>query len=398
MRFRGPALLLLFFLVLSLTGAGATEIDTLPAFSEEQPGTTAPQTPGSAEAAVETTPPAARETTATEAIEIPKLRFTAVGDIMPGRRVGKKLEAEGGYPSAFSSVKGILKQGDIVFANLEAPLTASSHGLSKEKKIVLKASPDAIEAIKTGGFNLISLSNNHIMDYYDTGLFDTISLLDENGIAHAGAGKNLEEAGRPAVIEKNGYKIGLLCYTDMAKYIYDGQPRISFEAGPDKAGVVPRDYEVIRQAVAQLRPRVDLLAVSLHWGVEESFTITPEQVDFARKLLDDGADMILGHHPHQFQGIELYKGKPIIYSMGNFLFDQNDPENMESFIVEMEYEGGTLKSLTAKPVRIADKSRVELQSGEAAFNILEREAGLCEKLGTVADIVDDTLVFRLDGQ
>ena len=394
MRFRGPALLLLFLLLLSLTGAQAGLLNTAPVFSDIQPETAETQALVP-EATTASSSATVIETTAAEAVvETPKLRFMAVGDIMPGRRVGKKLEAGGGYASAFSGVEPILKQGDVVFANLEAPLTASGHGLSKEKKIVLKGSPGAIEAIKAGGFNLISLSNNHIMDYYDVGLFDTISLLDENGIAHAGAGKNLEEAGRPAIIEKNGYKIGLLCYTDMAKLIYAGKPNLSFEAGPEKAGVVPRDYEVIKQAIADLRDKVDLLAVSLHWGVEESFTVTPEQVDFARKLLDDGADMILGHHPHQFQGMEIYKGKPIIYSMGNFLFDQNDPENMESFIVEMQYEGTALKSLTAIPVSIVDKSRVELQTGEAAANLLKREGDLCGRLGTAADIAGDTLVLN----
>ena len=390
MRFRGPAFVLLIFFLMSMTGLQINEVQALPTYSETPIVTTAePYQPVSA--------PASQEIITVEsAIEVPKLNFTAVGDIMLGRSVGKRLEKAGSYKYAFSDVEDILKQGDIVFANLESPLTASTHGLSKDKKIVLKGSPDAIEAIITGGFNLLSLSNNHMLDYYDTGLYDTVSLLEKNGIAHSGAGKNIEEAGKPALIEKNGYKIGLLSYTDMANYIYEGEPRISFAAGDNKAGVIPRDYEAARQAIASLRGSVDLLVVSLHWGIEESFTIAPEQVDFARKLLDDGADMILGHHPHQFQGIEIYKGKPILYSMGNFMFDQNDPENMETFIIEMHYEGKNLKSLVAKPVRIVDKSRAELQTGSSAQSILTREAGLCEQLGSTPKIDGDTLVFTTD--
>jgi poly-gamma-glutamate capsule biosynthesis protein CapA/YwtB (metallophosphatase superfamily) len=388
MRFRAPAFILLILFILSLTGVRMEVAQVIPAYSEAPPV--------EVEGPYLTEPQPQEIVTAEAAVKVPELKIAAVGDIMLGRGVGRRLEKAGGYKYAFSGVEEVLKQGDIVFANLESPLTASTHGLSSEKKIVLKGSPDSIEAILSGGFNLLSLSNNHIMDYYDTGLYDTISLLDANGIAHSGAGKNIEEAGKPALIEKNGYRIGLLCYTDMAHYIYEGTPAISFAAGEDKAGVIPRDYETIRQAIARLRDSVDLLAVSLHWGIEESFTVTPEQVDFARKLLDDGADMILGHHPHQFQGIEIYKGKPILYSMGNFLFDQNDPENMETFIVEMRYEGKNLKSLAARPVRIADKCRAELQTGASAQNILTREAGLCEQLGTIPEIEGDMLVFRTD--
>lgn len=390
MRFRGPAFVLLVLYLMSLTGLQINEVQAVPAYSE---------TPAVADAEpyqpVPSTVPQ-EIITVESAVEVPKLNFTAVGDIMLGRNVGKRLEKAGSYSLAFSGVADVLKQGNIVFANLESPLTPSTHGLNKEKKIVLKGSPDAIEAILTGGFNLLTLSNNHMLDYYDTGLFDTVSLLDKNGIAHSGAGKNIEEAGKPALIEKNGYRIGLLSYTDMANYIYEGEPRISFAAGENKAGVIPRDYETIRQAIANVRDSVDLLAVSLHWGIEESFKIAPEQVDFARKLIDDGADMILGHHPHQFQGIEIYKGKPILYSMGNFMFDQNDTENMETFIVEMHYEGKSLQSLVARPVRIVEKSRAELQTGQPAQNILAREAGLCEQLGSTPEIEGDSLIFKIN--
>ena len=392
MRFRGSLFILLIFYMMSLTEVQLTEVKVLPAYAEIQPAITAePDQPSPV--------PLQQETITTGAgIELPELDITAVGDIMLGRSVGRKLQKAGSYKYAFSAVEDVLKQGDIVFANLESPITASTHGLSPDKKIVLKSSPDAVEAIVSGGFNLLSLSNNHIMDYYDTGLYDTMALLDKSGIIHSGAGKNREEAARPVLMEKNGYKIGLLSYTDMADIVYEGEPSISFAAGDDKAGVIPRDYETARQAIANLRGSVDLLIVSLHWGVEESFTVAPEQIDFARKLLDDGADMILGHHPHQFQGIEIYKGKPILYSMGNFMFDQNDPENMETFITEMHYEGKNLKSLIARPVRIVEKCRAEMQTGAAAQSILAREVGLCEKLGAAPKIEGDALVFLDDAK
>jgi poly-gamma-glutamate capsule biosynthesis protein CapA/YwtB (metallophosphatase superfamily) len=324
-----------------------------------------------------------------------KVNFLAVGDIMLGRNVGKRLEANPeGFEYAFKLVKNILTKGDIVFANFEAPATLSEKGLDKRYKIVLKCKPVAVETIKNAGFNLVSIANNHILDYYDTGLIDTIKLLDANGIKHSGAGNNLAEARKPAIIEIDGTVFGLISFTDMA-YTYSGSPNLNIKAAENRAGVVAREYETIKQDILAIKDSVDILAVSLHWGVEESFTITPEQIEFAHKLLDDGADIILGHHPHQFQGIEIYKGKPIFYSLGNFIFDQNDPENMESFIVNMEYTEKILTGLTATPVRILDKSYVKRQIGESAMNILNRQVKLCEQLNTSCEIENYKLIFNL---
>lgn len=326
--------------------------------------------------------------------EVPGLRLIAVGDIMLGRGVGMRLKKAGSYGIAFSKVSDYLKQGDVTFANLESPITSSTHSLDKKRKIVLKGAPESVEALTGAGIDVVSLANNHMMDYYEKGLFDTIDILDKNNILHIGSGRNMDDARKSAIIERNGIKIGFLAYSDMAELVFAGDPYLKYSAEKDKSGVLPRKYETIKEDVDKLRGQVDILAVSLHWGVEESFTIPPEQVEFAHRLIDDGVDVILGHHPHQFQGIEMYKGKPVIYSMGNFLFDQNDPENMESFIMDIRYIGNKLESCTAIPVRILDKSYVEIQTGAAASNILEREAELCSKLGTVPETVNDTLVFK----
>lgn len=347
--------------------------------SDEQPTETVP----------ELLPPEPKEP------ELPELRFMAMGDIMIGRGVGARLRKAGGYEKAFEKVAAYLNLGDVVFANLETPLTDSKHGLDNTRKIVLKAEPESIAALTGAGINLISLSNNHILDYYEKGLFDTMELLDQNGIKHAGAGKNIEEARTPAIIEKNGLKIALLAYTSMAELTYAGKPYQNYAAGPKKSGLVQNRYETIKEDILKIRDEVDLVAVSLHWGVEDSFKVKPEQTELAHKLIDDGADMILGHHPHQFQGIELYKGKPILYSMGNILFDQNDPENMESFIIDMKYKGTELVEFDAIPVRIIDKSIVEIQTGSNAVSLLARQAELSLKLGTEPVTEDGILKFNI---
>lgn len=325
------------------------------------------------------------------------VRIAAVGDIMLGRGVGMRLDNEGkGYIYPFEKVAGILKENDVIFGNLECPMTGRTECLDKNYKYVLKSEVKAIASIEYAGFNLLSLANNHILDYYEAGLFDTMDILKARGIAFSGAGKNLAEARKPAIIEKKGLKIALLSYTDMAEYIYKGNPSISFAAGEDKAGVAPRKAEYIFEDVEKIKDSVDILIVSLHWGIEESFIIAPEQIELAHTLIDMGVDVILGHHPHQFQGIEIYKGKPIAYSLGNFIFDQNDPENQEAFIVIMEFTGSELISMSALPVRTIGKTQVVPQSAEEAYGMMERQAGLSAKLGTTCRISGDRIVFDIE--
>jgi poly-gamma-glutamate synthesis protein (capsule biosynthesis protein) len=144
----------------------------------------------------------------------------------------------------------------------------------------------------------------------------------------------------------------------------------------------------------KVRADCDILIISLHWGVEESFDILKEQRQYAYDLLDAGADLILGHHPHQFQGIEMYKGKPIVYSLGNFIFDQNDPENQEAFILDMTYQNKVLTGFTAMPVRTIAKTQVVPVYGKDAEALLNREAGLCKELGTDCRIENDKLIFK----
>lgn len=330
------------------------------------------------------------------------LRIVAVGDILLGRGVQSRLKkANKDYIYPFLETADILKKGDVVFANLEEPITSRTHSLTDIKqggKYVLKNEVDSIKGLEYAGFNLFSLANNHILDYYEEGLYDTQELLKAYKMAFSGAGKNIEEAKKPAIIEKKGFKIGLLSYTDMAEVTYKGNPPLMFIAGENKAGVAKRPIKFddsLKSEIEKLRKEVDILMVSLHWGYEESFEIWDSQVEFAHNLIDNGVDVILGHHAHQFQGIEIYKGKPVFYSLGNFIFDQNDPENQEAFIMNMEFKDNVLVSLEGIPVRTIDKIQVVPQKGENAKNILEREISLCKQLNTKCEIKEDKLVFDL---
>lgn len=324
------------------------------------------------------------------------LRVVAVGDIMLGRGVEYHLDRLGkDYTYPFQNVADILRNGDVTFANLESPLTESTHGLDESGKIVLKSREKAAEGIKYAGFNILNLANNHIMDYYEEGLLDTMRVLDSNEIAYAGTGINIDAARKPAILEKNGLKIGIISYTDMAELTFKGKPMLSFVAAEEKSGVAPRKYELIKEDIDSIRDSVDIVIVSLHWGVENSFNVTEEQREFAYKLIDDGTDIILGHHPHRFQGVEVYKDKPIIYSLGNFIFDQNDPNNQESFIVNMNLVDKKLCSLELIPIRTIEKNHVIIPKGDEAKDMLKRELELCGKLGSKCAIVEDKIQFNI---
>lgn len=325
-----------------------------------------------------------------------RTNIIAAGDIMLGRGVAKSLKTRGtDYLYPFTEVRSILEQGDIVFANLEHPLTERTESLDAKSKIVLKAQPEAVYGLTFAGLNVVSLANNHIMDYYKGGLSDTLKVLKTNQILHAGAGENLQQAREPAILEKNGVRVGMLAYTEMAEVVHPGNPPIKFAADAGRAGVAPLRLDWIEEDIRTLREMVDILIISLHWGTEDSYEVTPKQVQMAHKICDLGADIILGHHPHRFQGIEIYNGKPIVYSLGNFIFDQV-PENQQSFLLHFIYEGSDLQELKAIPVRTADHCQIIPQKGKAAHEMLQRQIQLSHELGTTCTVENDALVYNVN--
>jgi len=331
--------------------------------------------------------------------KVEPLNIFATGDINLGRYVGVLVERQPEkYKYPFLKIADIMNKGDIVFGNLEEPITTSTKSLFDLKlngKIILKAKPEAVEGIKCAGFNLLSLANNHILDYYESGLFDTMNILKANNISFAGVGKNLDEARSMTIIDKKGLKIGLLAYSDMADVVYPGNPKLSFSAGSTKSGVAPRRLDYILQDIKRVRSSVDILIVSLHWGVEYSEDPQPSQIQDAHSILDQGADMIIGHHTHKFQGVEIYKGKPIFYSMGNLIFDQNDPECQQGYIMQMQYKGNKLSSLSGIPYKIIGKSQVVPQDTVGAAKLFQREIKISTKLNSKCHVENGKIVFDL---
>jgi len=240
---------------------------------------------------------AAQESTSSE------VSLTATGDIMLARNVGKII-AKQGYDYPFRLLDGRLAAADITFGNLESPLSDKGKALYG-KSVVFRGDPEMVPVLAQQGFDIVSLANNHAMDYNSEALIETITLLKENNVEPVGAGPNLTDARKAVIITRNGLRIGFLAYSD--KYKTDFLIRKSFAADDDSYGVSPLDKDMILQDLKALESQVDVTVVSLHWGKEYNSSPASSDKKLAHDIIDGGAELIIGHHPHRLQGVERYK-------------------------------------------------------------------------------------------
>ncbi len=243
---------------------------------------------------------------------VPTVTLIAVGDIMLSRAVARQIKAHNDINYPFLNVRDYLGQADIVFGNLECPIT---RGPIIEHGTFFRADPGVEQGLKWAGFNVVSLANNHVPNFGATGVLDTLDYLDRARIAHPGAGKDAAQAAQPVFLEKNGIRLAFLAYNDS-----DVVPR-SYRAAPHHPGTNIMDASELPAAIHSARAAADLVIVSMHSGTEYS-SPNPRQISFAHAAIDAGADLIVGHHPHVVQYFERYQGKYIFYSLGNFVFDQ----------------------------------------------------------------------------
>ncbi|SFB33700.1 poly-gamma-glutamate synthesis protein (capsule biosynthesis protein) [Cohnella sp. OV330] len=235
-----------------------------------------------------------------------------VGDILPASTVGKLIEQYGvDYP--FKLAKPLLESADIAAGNLEAPITTRGTP-AENKQFVFKGKPEYLAGLKNAGLDVVSLANNHTLDQGWEGLSDTMDALDDIKLKHMGSGADDKEAFEPVYIEHNGITVA---YIGVSNVVPDG----SWKAGPDHPGVA-ETYDTTRAvaAVKKARELAEIVVVMVHWGNERADTPKDAQFNVGHTLIDAGADLIVGSHPHVLQGFEAYKGKWIAYSLGNFVF------------------------------------------------------------------------------
>lgn len=268
-----------------------------------------------------------------ESLALPDIRepdfltLSFMGDIMLDRGVRSSVNKNfaGDYSALFEKM-GVLKKHDIVFANLEGP--ASDKGKDMQNLYSFRMDPSVIPALKGAGFGVLSLANNHVGDWGREAYIDTLNRLDENEIVYIGGGAR-EEAIKPKIIEKYGMKIGYLGFSDVGPNW--------METKEDEVGLLlandPDFEKIIKDASAQ----VDHLVVSFHWGDEYKTKHNDRQEKLAHLAIDNGAKIVVGHHPHVVEDTEVYKNGFIAYSLGNFIFDQKfSAGTMQGMMLELK--------------------------------------------------------------
>jgi len=235
----------------------------------------------------------------------------------------------------------LFRTADVSMVNLECPVT--TRGTRSVKPFTFRMNPLFLPILKDAGIGLVNIANNHIHDFGDIGLFDTVHYLDSVGIRYVGAGRNHKEAHTPVILEIKGRRIGFLGY-------YGGSEAPA--AVGKKAGVAKRDPALISRDIQELKAAaVDYIVVNLHWGTEKAAYPDNWQIQLARNIIDAGADAIIGHHPHVLQGIEKYKHGVIVYSLGNLIFGGNSRSGYDTGIFEIRLQQGRIE-YEFIPVRI----------------------------------------------
>lgn len=286
-----------------------------------------------------------------------RVRLALVGDVLLGSTVQNLLDANG-YDYPYIHVRDRLRQADLAIANLETPITTG--GEPAEKQYVYRSKPEALPALQDAGFRIVNLANNHILDYGQEGLIDTLKFLDEAGMYYVGAGMNDEEAYRAVFIEHDGIRIAVLGFSQVV-------PEVNWKATKYQPGVADMyALEPPVAAIEQAASTADLVIVIAHWGREREEVPNERQIAAAHAFIEAGADLIIGSHPHVLQGFEMYKGKWIAYSLGNFIFTTNDyAPTWESIILEAECDSSGDCALEVVPVWVKWAQPIEMDEEDS---------------------------------
>jgi poly-gamma-glutamate synthesis protein (capsule biosynthesis protein) len=253
----------------------------------------------------------------------------AGGDIMLARGTNRYIKLFGPrYP--FIEISDEIKLHDIAFANLESPISNRGKKYSPNKGIYFRADPSVIDGLLYAGFDVLSLANNHVFDWGMDAISDTMDLLSRNGFRFSGVGSSRPEALRPAVIQINDKRIAFISYNDIFPFSIT-------DSGHTMVVPSVRNSDVEKE-ISFLNENYDVIIVSLHTGREYIPEPETEKVELMRRLVDYGADVVLGTHPHVIQGIEAYRDGIIAYSLGNLIFDQDwSEETSRGLLLEIAF-------------------------------------------------------------
>ena len=248
------------------------------------------------------------------------VRLLFAGDVYLSDHVLEAYDAAGGIDGVLSQdYQAEIQAADFFMTNEEFPF--STRGTpAPDKQFTFRVHPEKVKLMQEMGIDLVTLANNHALDYGRDAMLDTIDTLDHAGIRHVGAGKNLAEARKPDVVELNGRTFAFIGATRV-------YPEADWAAGTDSAGMFSA-YDggaQLAEEVKAAKQQADYVIAYVHWGIEREETPNEVQKSIAHRLVDAGADLVVGAHPHVLQGVEYYQGVPIAYSLGNFVFGSSIP-------------------------------------------------------------------------
>ncbi|MFQ5984985.1 MAG: CapA family protein [Alphaproteobacteria bacterium] len=306
-----------------------------------------------------------------------------VGDVMLGRRVNEAAASR--HPESFwGDALPVLRSADAVIANLECPITTRTNGWRRTwKAFRFRADPTAVNVLKAANVRFVNLANNHMLDFEEDGLLDTLDHLDAAAIAHAGAGRNSIEAATPAVLDVAGLKVGLLALTDNMPEFAAGRNRpgtnfVKIRTNHTTLGLIELLVDRLRRAGA------GFIVLTVHWGPNLRASPPRRFRSFARAVLDIGVDLIHGHSAHLFQGVELHENGLILYDTGDFLNDYWVFPFIRvdrSFVFLTELKDGRLRRARMVPVSL-EPTRVGLANGTEFDAIRRRMHARCRSFAT----------------
>jgi poly-gamma-glutamate capsule biosynthesis protein CapA/YwtB (metallophosphatase superfamily) len=296
-----------------------------------------------------------------------------VGDIMLGGR-SRPVIAAHGPDHLFAAVRPRLSRASATAGNLEGPL--ARHAAKADRHFSYRVSPTSARWLADAGIRVVTAANNHLMDCGRQGVLETLDALAAAGVYAIGVGSDEDAAHQPAFVVARGRRIGLLGYYWNRRCA----------AGPRKPGAATDSPEELARDIGRLRGLVDHVVVTFHWGIPYDRSPQPADRDKARLAIDLGADAVVGHHPHVLQTFEVYRGRPIVYSVGNFTFGSGNTRG-EGMAVGFRFRRSGM-TVDLHPVYVKNRDpRVDYQPkvmrGAAAVRVLR---GLAERSGAALDI------------
>ena len=288
--------------------------------------------------------------------EEPEITLTFSGDTMFDWQLRPVIQSKGAdYP--FQHVKPEIEKADYSFVNLESAFT------TREKKYPgqlfwIKSDPSTLQAIKNTGYDIVNIGNNHTLDYYQDGLLDTISHVEKIGLPYIGAGKNASDAYTARDVTIKGKKFKFISFVRF-------MPDSAWVATNDKPGIANGyDLNLVTKTIKEQKKDADYMIVYMHWGVEKTNRPADYQKEYVQKMVEAGANAIVGSHPHWLQGFEYYNKVPVAYSLGNFLFpDYVTGHSAETGVLTLKFKGKDVQ-MSFNPYMIRNNQITPLQDTE----------------------------------